>query len=551
MNRSHFSFFFITGISLFVFYSCSTSPFTEPEEDQAVLVLVLENTTGVEDSLTMQVGGKVETLTFPAEGKTLQAFVIDSWEEKLFDVENNSITLSEQVYVLTERGLEFRDLIPEDRRMAAELLIDTYGFYHWADRKPVNFYPYQPRRFEFESYPVSLETDRPVQAWVDGVNWGTAPLDITLPPGRHQVIYKDGEKELFRTFIQVSEASRFTHRISSEDGNEENAGFQVVLGDFSNMGSPDLDYLMPLIRDGIALEVGSNPRILLDSEQTGDSLKQAEERGAEMILSGHYFSKDQRIMIHVSLEDVKTGQIRSADLFQTDLGLDILGSIDSIAEKVSLAVDRQLPEPGETFYQVVDRFDESLIEVEKALAIDYIEKTQGDRPNDLSLSLGLPVLYGYNHDNQSASLGLMSTAVRYERAISRNWDLRIGAEYLYSTALNSTIYANAASGYYNLILTGDFIYSLASSEQRNFYIGSGCAYHMMEALGGDALVWGDYLQPRFIAGIKVFRKQRISAASHYLGMDLDIPAASIVTVNTDNVEFFNPVNFHFTIGRKF
>lgn len=388
---------------LLFLFSCSTGTVPKNGNDEFLLVFSAENHLDRKIVLQFSVGKKRERHTLRPGEKGDFLFVLEEgervtlqeqpeWglETKVLPANPDCLTLYPESLMITPEGATFRNITPEEKKTLSHELISRYNFYLWSYLTPVNFHPYLPRRFHSEEYSLDIDTGVPLEIWIDGIHWGTSPLTASLSPGKHQLICREEGQEIFTTFLNVEENDRFQQDLqqytrTAKEGKE----WSLVLENFQNGGQENESYLAPLIKDALNNALSEIPRLqVIPGEEEG--LQIATEQGSEMLIKGFYLVEKESLILHTSLIDVRTGQVFTADFSHTELGLDILRSIESIAAEISASVTRILPEPGEAFYLVSDDFSESMVPLEMALALEEAAAVRLSYPNDLSFGLYVP-----------------------------------------------------------------------------------------------------------------------------------------------------------------
>lgn len=346
---------------------------------------------------------RVHYLPFPAGRYTL----LDpaGGPDYTVDLRKDTIRLIQAKAVLDpDTGLIiFGPVEPDDRKRVSEDMSDYLNFSEWIGSFYEGFGPYTPR-FALSSarYEYTVTTDPEGGAVIiDGENWGESPITVQLEPGKHLVrIEKEGYVSI-QTFITLESAGEITFELEPEAKKEltQEEGiskqfYTVLISPLRNIGDPEYDYLKTVFSDGIAsgLYGREDVRVLMHPEDLplsenllSPDFSYAEQQGAELLVSGRFLAKGEKLFVHATLYDVLTQQVKTSTMYTGGAGLAMFESIDTMTEEFVDNMDRVLPKIGEEVVERKQTVTREIVTYEKKITDEQIVDERMKNRHSLAL----------------------------------------------------------------------------------------------------------------------------------------------------------------------
>ncbi len=251
---------------------------------------------------------------------------------------------------------------PADRRRAAAALRNYVQVAEWAGRRVSGFAPYSPfSDYVSTNYSVEIESNPPgAKILIDGQAWGDTPLSVILAPGKHFVRLERKGYEPHTSFINVGGkgTESFTLKPAPEStaANGASGRIPVLIEPFANLSGSRYDNLAGVLTNSLSVALrhagvdvvggdaaARNPR--------APDFAAAEKAGAQAFVAGDYSANEQSILIHAALYDTRTRLVKTSVLFDGEGGVSIFDSIDKVSAQLSSAVEKALPEVGQSVVQ--------------------------------------------------------------------------------------------------------------------------------------------------------------------------------------------------------
>ncbi|MFP4564055.1 MAG: PEGA domain-containing protein, partial [Spirochaetia bacterium] len=321
------------------------------------------------------------------------------------DLGDDTIRLiqAKAVYDPDPGGIILGPLEPSDRKRVSEDMSDYINFSEWIGSFYEGFGPYTPQfALQEARYEYTVTTDpEGGSVIIDGENWGESPITVQLEPGKHLVrIEKEGYVSI-QTFITVESAGEITFELEPEAKKEltQEEGiakqyYTVLISPLRNIGDPEDDYLKTVFSDGIAsglygredIRVLMHPEDLPLSENLlSPDFSYAEEKGAELLVSGRFLAKGEQLFVHATLYDVLTQQVKTSTMYTGEAGLGMFDSIDTMTEEFVANMDRVLPKIGEDVVEQKQTVTREIVTYEKKITDEEIVDERNKRRHSLAL----------------------------------------------------------------------------------------------------------------------------------------------------------------------
>jgi TolB-like protein len=326
------------------------------------------------------------------ESFTLEPYTIYLFPRKIIDVQNQQGDALPGYEVVS----------PDDQRWVSQTVSDYVSFSEWIGSNFEGFGPYKPRfSLEQKAYDFHIASN-PAGAtvYVDGTDWGSAPVTAKLEPGKHQlVLQKEGYADT-RSFVNVeTEGEVAIDLISLADSGTAIPAFDrisLLLVPFKNIGSDEHDRWKTVFPDSLKVGLIQDERItVVDTSQSvgGEALKDvslrpdfsyAESKGINLLVTGHYLIKDEKVMVHAVLFDVKSEMVKTSVSYTGPSGILLFNSIDEVSQKFLDAVDKQLPEVGSEVVEERESIKSRIVSYDKKLTERQIVDKRLERPFSFS-----------------------------------------------------------------------------------------------------------------------------------------------------------------------
>ncbi len=285
----------------------------------------------------------------------------------------------------------------DDQRWASETVSDYLGFSEWIGSSIVGFGPYEPRfSLEQKAYDFHIDSNPTAAAvFIDGTDWGTAPVTAKLEPGKHQLILKKEAYADTRTFVTVETEGEVVVDLISLEGRAA-AGpisdrISLLLVPFINIGSNEYDRWKTVFPDSLKVGLTQDDRItVIDTLDTAQILadaeaslrpdfRYAEAKGIDLLVTGHYLIKDEKVMVHAVLFDVRSEMVKTSVSYTGPSGILLFNSIDEVSQKFLDAVDKELPEVGREIIEEREGIRSRLVSYDKKLTEKQIIEKRLER----------------------------------------------------------------------------------------------------------------------------------------------------------------------------
>ena len=322
------------------------------------------------------------------------------------DLEDDTLHLfqSKVSYDPEARRVHLVPVKPADRKRVSEDMSDYINFSEWIGTYYEGFGPYTPRfALSAARYEYTVTTDpEGGSVIIDGENWGETPITVQLEPGKHLVrIEKEGYVSI-QTFITVESAGEITFELEPEAEKEltQEEGiakqyYTVLISPLRNIGDPEYDYLKTVFSDGIAagLYGREDVRVLMHPEDLplsenllSPDFSYAEKQGAELLVSGRFLAKGEKLFVHATLYDVLTQQVKTSTMYTGEAGLAMFDSIDAMTEEFIANLDRVLPKIGEEVVERKQTVTREIVTYEKKITDQQIVDERMENRHALSVN---------------------------------------------------------------------------------------------------------------------------------------------------------------------
>ena len=434
----------------------------------------------------------------------------------------DSVVLAPFLLERSSAGVEIRRLNEEIRQRAGRELTLNLNHPQWLDRNLVGFGTLRPALDpETLQFKVCIDTDpEGAEIYVDDILAGTAPLEFSLPGGKHRFLIRNEGYEDAVYYVRLEgDAKIDAVLIPMEASAMENRTEQytTLVAPFVSLGDENRQ-LAGLFADTLLLTLEEDSRLDVRYSEfpwtQRDILIQPdflslEEVGADLLVSGFFTEQDGILSIQANLYDVQAETIRAAVTWYGSAGFDIFDAMDEIAAEFAAEVDRVLPAAGrtlitrqETVYSGVNR-SESLLARKK-----IIRKRWRTRPDTFMLKTSFTgSLEGYILDDNGSTRDV-STSDGPSLEFSLAWDRDIAARF----AVGAGIAVTSRSIRYNL----DYDNAEPS--------------WMASAYAGPRLVFRS-LRADILAGVDLLLRYTPQATYHWSdGMDRQADLGSFLSV---------------------
>jgi hypothetical protein len=303
-------------------------------------------------------------------------------------------------------------LTDTDQQKIAEELTDTIGFSDWIGRLLIGFGKHTPRfTLRQDEYRLRLVSNpEGAEVIVDNAVIGSTPTAVDLKAGKHLVEVRKEGFSTWRNYIDADSDNEIVielKTVTADGGGVAEAPvlarnqYGLVVTPFRNIGSAEHDYLQSVFDQSLSATFSQDKRIVVfrtpedlpASDSRTESLKPdfeaAIKTGADLLIAGDYYTREENLLIHASLYDVQKESVKADILYTSKTGFSIFDSVDDMTVEFGAAVDKILPESGREIIQKQEVVRSEITTMEKMVSQkDVIEKRNRKR-HDLSLSLGL------------------------------------------------------------------------------------------------------------------------------------------------------------------
>lgn len=278
-------------------------------------------------------------------------------------------------------GTEAKLIIPTtaaDRRLAAQTLKDFVRLARWAGRRVEGFAPYSPfTDYVAKKFTVRIEsTPTGSRTIIDGEDWGTTPLPVSLAPGKHFLRIEHTGFLQHTAFIDVEANGTENFALKPAPAGEGNGKRAVLIEPFVDLSMQPHSSLSALLtkslraalqKDGVVVlggvaargSVAARGTVAARSSGTPAAparagappiepdFAAAEHAGAAAFISGDYTTKGRSLLVHASLYDTETHLVRASVVLAGEAGLGLFDSIDRMSSKLGAEVAKALPKVGQ------------------------------------------------------------------------------------------------------------------------------------------------------------------------------------------------------------
>ena len=273
----------------------------------------------------------------------------------------------------------------DDQRWVSDTVSDFVSFSEWIGGNIEGFGPYEPRfSLEQTAYDFHIESNPSgATVYVDGTDWGTAPVTAKLEPGKHQLALEKEGYANTRTFVTVETEGEVTIDLISLEGRETTDQatdrISLLLVPFNNIGSDEYNRWKTVFPDVMRVGLTQDERItVVDISQSSvggaskdvslrPDFRYAESKGIDLLVTGHYLIKDEKVMVHAVLFDVRSEMVKTAVSYTGPSGILLFNSIDEVSQKFLNAVDKKLPEVGSEIIEEREGIKSRIVSYDKKL----------------------------------------------------------------------------------------------------------------------------------------------------------------------------------------
>lgn len=305
-----------------------------------------------------------------------------------------------------------RSVTEMDQEQAARDLLDHIDFYRWAGGTFYGFGPFSSliRRGD-RHYRLTMESEPSgAEVYIDTKPVGNTPLALELEEGRYAL---DLIKEAYEPARIVTEIQSDTEIHTSLQKRAATSGrrlseYGMVVQRFATLKPDEEDQFSQIFSDSLHSVLSRDPRIAVvdhgylpreeavsGSELSGTdgstpAYTYAEKLGAELVLAGFYTLREGKLLVNAGLYDVRARAPKTAVLLTGGAGLSVFETIDEMAEEISRAVDRVLPErgsdaPAAARVVTAETAERRIVTAERQVLV----RRQEEYPHILSLQTGV------------------------------------------------------------------------------------------------------------------------------------------------------------------
>jgi hypothetical protein len=292
---------------------------------------------------------------------------------------------------------------PRDQERAVKILSDYISFDRWIGREFEGFGPFRPRMF-LAGKRYTLHVDSPVEGahvFVDGEEWGNAPIDIPLPSGKYLLAVEREGYSAYRKYITVegdAEVDASLVKIEKpQPAEKRKERFTLLIARLVNLGPLADAVYGTVFMDSFAVNFKDDRRLVVrrEEQQSGalgkfaPDFREANDVGADLLLSGVYAVRNNKLFVWTGLYDVKSERTKLALLDTGEAGIKVFETVDRITARFSNAVAKTLPNPGEPVIVEEKEMTGVEAEYEKLLFEKNVIEGLADHANLFGLTIGL------------------------------------------------------------------------------------------------------------------------------------------------------------------
>lgn len=460
----------ITAASASLFFGCSSVP--KPKGTGTGMLILVETAPNIESAVEGMHGKQTAPFTITGEetfpvtvGNTkgkIHYFKAEPGDYRYEDPvtgTSKTISLPRDTILLIDESVSIdpnsllprlQDITPEIQKMVREDMKNYVTFYDWYGKRFSGFGPYVPRFTVDENrYAWEISTDPGnAEVTIDDQNWGNSPISVQLEPGKHLLrIEKEGFAAV-QTYIDVQNEGQFSITMEKAEKESETAkqeksaeeSYAMMVLPFTNLGPADQDHLSTVLSDGITAGVFNRQNIrIIESEgdigNIGDSiidkhLAKAEKAGAELLISGHYYTKERSLFVSASLYDVPAEQVKTNTIYTGEAGLAMFDSIDEMTEQFINNLSKVLPETGKETIRREQVISSEMVSIQNKISEKEIALKRRNRAHSLSILAGFGEIVNTTDVWWSAAvLGQLFTHIHYEWEFFPQFLLNVHAGY--------------------------------------------------------------------------------------------------------------------------
>ena len=341
-------------------------------------------------------------------------------------------------------------ITPDDQRKVAEEASDYIDFGNWIGSDFAGFGPYRPRfSIEEDTYVYTISSNpSEAQVSIDDIKYGTSPIIANLTPGKHLIAAAKsgyGDTKTFATVDSDGEILLELPPVVAQEGRIFESGQQisVLLVPFRNMETHEEDSLSLVFSDSLAAALSEQERLLVQ-EYPPDRLPEkiaytpdfsyAEEKGVDLILSGHYMSVGEELLVHAVLFDTQSEMVKTSLTYRGEAGTTVFDSIDSMSDEFFQAFTIVLPKVGEKVIEEKDQIRSRIIAYDRRRT----EKEIVEKRQDRKLSGDISFLWGATMDllkSSRDSMRINGPGVGFQIAHERVITSPLSLSFLFAPAM--------------------------------------------------------------------------------------------------------------------
>jgi hypothetical protein len=291
---------------------------------------------------------------------------------------------------------------PRQREQAVKLLSDYISYEKWIGKEFIGFGPFRPRMF-LSGKRYSLHVTSGIdgsRVLIDGDEWGNTPVNAELPSGKYLVsVEKDGYSAYRKYLVLDGDATVDASlvKIAKQEADvSAKTRFSLLIAPLVNLGGAADAVYGTVFLDSFAVNFKGDKRLSVSRHDSGKvpdhgrvpDYSEANEIGADLLVTGTYFIRDNKIFVWTGLFDVKSERVKLARVDSGDAGVKVFDTVDSITESFSEAVSLTLPNPGEPVIVREKEMTATTIEYEKLLFRKDIVAKFSERANLFGITIG-------------------------------------------------------------------------------------------------------------------------------------------------------------------
>ncbi len=392
--------FFILVSACCLLISCGSLPSPQTPND-SLLVVVISTDEVIRPGMKLSVPGMLEisgpltaSIGVDSGDRAIRTFRCIAGEYTVSFLLENGTKHSESVSVMENtivcfslafgRGADGTmtayPVGTEEREQAVKMLSDFISYENWIGKDFVGFGPFRPRMFlSGNRYTLDItSTIEGGKVFIDGDEWGKVPVSVELPAGKYLVSVEHEGYTAYRKYLTLDGDTKLEAvllpNVKQETGAARNT-FNLHISPLVNLGKAADAVYGTVFLDSFAVNFRGDSRLAVSRQGAGDGaigktmpdFKEANEIGADLLLTGTYSIRENRIFVWAGLYDVKSERIKLAISDTGDAGVKVFETVDRITERFSKAVSETLPAPGEPVIVREKEMTDTRIEYERLL----------------------------------------------------------------------------------------------------------------------------------------------------------------------------------------